>query len=608
MTPKSVALRRRFSGLGFRLMAVMGVALLPLAILSYVQGLKTAQLAEARVTNVIRGETLMAANPLIAEIVKAQTKAATLSVVLPSVLQGDAATNLAACRNIMDRIVEADIGLITFAGYVDRDGLMQCGARNEQRDLAGTDAMAQLMTDPGPKIAVNPYGPVSRESVLIVSHPVRDRFGELTGFAFVSLPHVALDRRIEVQAGDEAQPLSLITFDAKGDLLTSSVGMEAARDDLPANRTLENLAQGNGRSFVTSTVSGERRAFAVVPLQAGTLYLLGSWPADRLDSTVFEGAFPAFLFPMMMWAASLLVALLASESQVLRHVRLLRDRITAFAAGERQLPQLNMDGAALELRSVGRAYERMTEAVVRNEADLENTIHQKEVLLREVHHRVKNNLQLIASILNMQLRGARTTEAKEAMRTVQDRVISLATVHRELYQTSGLTDVRADELLPRVATDLLRIGSAPGRRFDLETQVDDIRLTPDQAVPLALFLTEGMANVIKHSWSGAAGKAKVGLKLERVEGNVARFVLSNSLTPPSASGDAAPDIEGKDGFGSQLLTAFSQQLNGKVTRGRQGDGYVLSMDFPLRPLSEGEERLAPKPVARPAADDEDDLS
>lgn len=604
MTTKGAAVRRRFSGLGFRLMAVMGVALLPLAVLSYVQGLKTAQLAEARVTNVIRGETLIAANPLIAEIVKAQTKAATLAVVLPSVLRGSVAAGLDACREVMDNVVEADIGLITFAGYVDRAGQMLCGARNEQRDLAGTDAMTQLMTDPGPKIAVNPYGPVSKTSVLIVSHPVRDPAGSLMGFAFVSLPHEALDRRVVVQTGDEAQPLSLITFDAKGDLLTSSIGMDAAQQSLPVNRTFESFTQGNGSSFVANTVSGERRAFAVVPLQAGALYLLGSWPANRLDNTIFEGAFPAFLFPMMMWAASLLVALLASESQVLRHVRLLRDRITAFAAGERQLPRLNMEGAALELRSVGRAYERMTEAVVRNEADLENTIHQKEVLLREVHHRVKNNLQLIASILNMQLRGARTNEAKEAMRTVQDRVISLATVHRELYQTSGLTDVRADELLPRVATDLLRIGSAPGRRFDLETQVDDIRLTPDQAVPLALFLTEGMANVIKHSWPGTTGKAKVGLKLERVEGSIARFTLCNSLTPPVADGADGAEIEGKDGFGSQLLTAFSQQLSGKVTRGRQGDSYVLSMDFPLRPLSEGEERLATKAVA----DDEDDLS
>ena len=599
-------MKRRFSGLGFRLMAVMGVALLPLAILSYVQGLKTAQLAEARVTNVIKGETLIAANPLIAEIVKAQAKAATLAIALPTILRGNPSAGMDACRSLMDSVVAANIGLVTFAGYVDRDGQMLCGARNEQRNLAGTPEMDQLLTDPGPKMAVNSYGPVSKTSVLILSHPVRDTSGDLTGFAFVSLPHHALDQRTKSPETKDVRPLALMTFDASGALLTSSIGMDAAAQNIPASRDLASLADGPGSSFVALTPVGERRAFAVVPLQAGTLYLLGSWPANRLDNTIFEGAFPAFLFPMLMWAASLLVALLASESQVLRHVRSLRDRITAFAAGERQLPVLNMDGAALELRSVGRAYERMTEAVLRNEADLENTIHQKEVLLREVHHRVKNNLQLIASILNMQLRGARTNEAKEAMRTVQDRVISLATVHRELYQTSGLTDVRADELLPRVARDLLRIGSAPGRRFELDAEVEDIRLTPDQAVPLALFLTEGTANVIKHSWLGGAPRARIVLRLERIGESMARFSLRNNLMP-EVDGAAVQAGAGSDGFGSQLLTAFSQQLNGKVTRGRSGDAYVLTMDFPLRPLTEGEERAAPKAAPPKDLDDEDDL-
>lgn len=600
------AVRRRFAGLGFRLMAVMGVALLPLAILSYVQGLKTAQLAEARVTNVIKGETLIAANPLIAEIVKAQTKAATLAYALPSILRTDTEASLDACITLMDRVVSAHIGIVTFAGYVDRNGQMLCGARGEQRDLAGTDAMDQLLTDPGPKIAVNPYGPVSKTSVLIVSHPVRDTEGDVKGFAFVSLPHETLDQQANPIDANDPHPLSLMTFDAKGNLLTSSIGMDAAQRSLPSNRELASFADGPSVSFVASTLSGERRAFSVVPLQPGTLYLLGSWPANRLDNTIFEGAFPAFLFPMLMWAASLLVAWLAAESQVLRHVRLLRDRITAFAAGNRQFPKMRMDGAALELRSVGSAYEQMTASVVRNEADLENTIHQKEVLLREVHHRVKNNLQLIASILNMQLRAAKTAEAKDAMRTVQDRVISLATVHRELYQTSGLTDVRADELLPRVANDLLRIGSAPGRRFDLDATVDDIRLTPDQAVPLALFLTEGMANVFKHSWTGPSQSARVGLRLERTGHGMARFSLCNGLMPVDAQ-DEISSLEPRSGFGSQLLIAFSQQLNGTVTCGRSGDGYVLTMEFPLRPLTEGEERAEPK-RAPPVMKDAGNLS
>lgn len=260
--------------------------------------------------------------------------------------------------------------------------------------------------------------------------------------------------------------------------------------------------------------------------------------------------------------------------------------------GDRKVKPLRNDHAALELREVGDAYERMTEAILQDEAQLENTIHQKEVLLREVHHRVKNNLQLIASILNMQLRTTRTAEARMAMKSVQERVVSLATIHRELYQTSGLTDIRADELLPRIVHHIMKIGAAPERPFDLDIRIDDIRLTPDQAVPLGLFLTEGMTNVLNHTWRGQKGPAKVHVGLLRQPDGTAELRIINSLMPRDP-GDAA-GLEAlepvSDGFGSKLLEAFSSQLDGQIDRGRQGDEYHLTVVFQPSPLQQAEQR------------------
>lgn len=584
---KGAAWKRRFSGLGFRLMAVMGLALLPLALLSYVQALQSARLSESRSTSAIMGETLVAAEPITALIVQTQGKAQALAAFAPDVI-----ADLAACQALMDRMVAGSEGTLLFAGYVPRDGQMTCGAGGQQRDLSDSANLALMNQTLKPMMLVNTRGPVTNASVLIFTHPVRDQAGQVNGFVIMSMPHDELQNR-SLKSDTRRQPLALVTFDATGKVLMASDGLEAADAMLPQALDLKSFVGKPGQSFLAPAVDGQRRAFAVVPLEPGALYLLGAWPANVLDDTFLEGTFPAFMFPALMWAASLLVAWIAAESQVLRHVRSLRDSITAFAGGERQLPELKMEDAAHELRAVGRAYERMTESVVRNEADLENTIHQKEVLLREVHHRVKNNLQLIASILNMQLRSARSAEAKEAMRTVQERVISLATVHRELYQTSGLADVRADELLPRVARDLLRIGSAPERQYELDADVQDIRLTPDQAVPLALFLTEGMANVVKHSWTGGPSRSRIGLQMKRRPGAaMAEFSLCNSL-PPDGQGDAPAWTAAGDGFGSQLLLAFAQQLNGTITRGRQGDGYVLTLTFPLRPLTEAEERTSP---------------
>ena len=120
-----------------------------------------------------------------------------------------------------------------------------------------------------------------------------------------------------------------------------------------------------------------------------------------------------------------------------------------------------MTGAPGELVELADAYGMMVDTILQDEAEMEDMVHQKEVLLREVHHRVKNNLQLIASIMNMQMRQARTLEARDLMKSLHDRVMSLATVHRGLYQTSGLTDVRANELMDDILRQLVRMAAAP---------------------------------------------------------------------------------------------------------------------------------------------------
>lgn len=584
--------RRRTAGLGVRLMMLMGAALLPLAVLSYVQTLATERAAESRARAAILGETLIAAAPQIDAIMQAQGVASALAAAIPGVVD-----DTPACTSAVRAVVQQSAERYSFIGFIPIDGFIACTSADAPFDLSGSPWLESMLADPRTALTVNRNGPISEASVLNISVPVRDLAGALLGFMSISMKHSDLEVSADATTRGQPMPLALMTFDQTGAVLTSTGGMDGVETRLPVSRPLGGFVGQPGQSFIDQTTSGRRSAFAVVPLSPGSLYLMGSWPADRLDFEGFGGALPALTFPLLMWAASLMVAWLAAESQVLRHIRLLRNSITAFAGGDRKLEPLETQGSAQELRDVAEAYEKMTEAILHNEADLENVIHQKEVLLREVHHRVKNNLQLIASILNMQVRTARTTEARNALKSIQERVLSLATIHRELYQTSGLTDIRADELLPQIAHHILRIGTAPGRQFDLDLKIDDIRLTPDQAVPLSLFLTEGMANVMKHAWRGQGGQPRVTLSCLRVEGDEAEFVLRNTLgaeTKTFTPSDSMVD-DGSDGFGGKLLEAFAQQVEGQMTRSHDGDMYVLSLRFPLRPLTEAEDRLNESP-------------
>ena len=121
---------------------------------------------------------------------------------------------------------------------------------------------------------------------------------------------------------------------------------------------------------------------------------------------------------------------------------------------------------------------QISEDVATHEAEMAAALDTQRKLTREVHHRVKNNLQLISSIMNIQIRSAKSGEAKALLKALQERMMSLATVHRELYQTSGLADVRARELLPDIVRQIMAISAGPEKPFDVDIDIDDLRLIP----------------------------------------------------------------------------------------------------------------------------------
>jgi two-component sensor histidine kinase len=560
-----------------------GLALLPLALLSFIQTRQYEQEANARAEAALLGATVQVAGPQVDRLMQARGTAAALAPVV-GVLKDDVAT----CSATLRAAVVQSRGEFSYAAFIPPDGIVRCASANQLLDLSGSLRLQQLLADPKPVMNVNPRGPVSGESVLIFTNPVLDRSGVLAGFLSVSVPHRGLSPVEVPKTAGSGAPLALITFDEEGTLLTSSIGLTATAPFLPEGRELPSLVGVPAQSFTANSATGESHVYAVVPLVRNHLYVLAVWPRTAATGLI-EAAVPSFLFPVLMWAASLLVALVAAELQVLRHIRALRETITQFADGSRALPRLDFETAPAELRDVGEAYERMAESVIHDEAELEDTIHQKEVLLREVHHRVKNNLQLIASIINMQIRKAQSAEAKVLMKGLQDRVMGLATIHRELYQTSGLTDIRADELLQRIVRQLVRMGAQPGLPFEVETRLDDIRLTPDQAVPLSLLLTETLANALKYSIAppGELPRLSVSLRRER-EGQAVIEVVNSAAASTSAPlvGDTGT------GLGEQLIRAFVQQLGGTIDRGLADGHHRVTVTFPVIPLSHGEERAS----------------
>ena len=561
--------------LGFRLMAAFGIALLPLALLSYNQAQKFEAESMARWESALFGETLLAAASQIDAISRGRgVVAGVAKAIVPMLDDAD------GCMELMQTLVKTDSSF-SFAGFIPIDGNMTCASTGKPYSLAGSAILRAHLADPKPMMTVNLRGAISGESVLILSHPVTLQDGRLVGFVSLSMPHRALEWRPAALNGlskDRLAPLALMTFDGDGTVLSAIYGIASAQDRLPVDRKLTDFVGQEPSTFRSAVPSGESRTFAVLAIVPGTLYVLGSWPAVTANAS-FVGLFPLWVFPLAMWLASMLVAFLAAENQVLRHVRSLRGSIIAFAGGNRKVSSPDLSAAPNELREVGQAYDRMMGSVLRDEAVMEDTIHQKDVLLREVHHRVKNNLQLIASIMNLQIRKSINPEARSLLRGLHERVMSLATVHRELYQTSGLVDVRADELLESIVSQVLRMGARADQPVETKTAFDAIPLTPDQAVPLSLILTEALTNALKHASPSSPGKTSLSVTLRRRGVDHAVLEVSNS-----ANGDGPavlPSSLESTGLGQLLLTAFASQLMGKLTVGAENGSYFVRLDFPL---------------------------
>ena len=597
--------------LGLRLALLLSVALLPVGLIAVLQAVSLLKEAKARSEAALMGETLMSVQSELRLIQRGQGMAAALANRLSSETgilgadnqedgqSGEDAAN--SCR-IELPLLSSQLAEQAQIAVVGSGGEIICASATMRDNMAGTILLQDLMESDGPEVMLDNNGILASGSAILINHPITgakprdDAPAEIIGAVSVILPHMAL-REISGLPEDrmllslpQEQGAAILTFNEKGEVLTSSAGLESAQGILPRHRALKALVGSRPLAFTAVSELGIERVYSVIPLIEENLYALGTWPGEGHRIQALDTV-PAALFPALMWGASLIVAWLAAGRMVTRHIYKLRGAIGAFAGGDRVVREIDVSGAPIELRQLSDSFVRMTDTILHDEAELENAVHQKEVLLREVHHRVKNNLQLIASILNMQIRQARSPEAKGLMTGVRDRVMSLATIHRGLYQTSGLTDISADELLSDILRQLTHMATGPGRPIEIEQDFDPVRLTPDQAVPLSLCLTQALTNAIKYAGNDGDGPPHLSVSLKRMEEDAALLCVVNSTgTRP----DNDTEIESGTGLGVQLLDAFAQQIGGQVSREEKDGRFALAMGFKLTPLTEAEARNAPE--------------
>ena len=512
------------SRLAIRLAFILALAMLPVGVIAFVQTRALEREINVRSEVALMGATLQAASAETGLIRRVRGIVGSLAGAVPLVVDDPR-----ACNQLMHRVAAVEPA-VAVAAFVPVSGLMTCSNANRTYDFSDNPNFQETIRVKKPYFTVNPSGPISGVSILGISHPVFADDGTYLGYVGMSVPHSALDEmRFNSLKTTTNLGTSVVfwTFDSKGLMLTANTDLDIAKRSLPAERMLVDFVGLRGEYFQARSQSGELLIYGVVPIVPGELYLMSSFLPDA-GALIWAKGLSAYLPTLLMWLVGLVASGFAAEKLVTRHIRTLNRSIISFARGDRRLQDINMRGAPAELEELAKAYLAMTESIVRGEAELEDSVHQKEVLLREVHHRVKNNLQLISSIMNIQIRSARGGEARDLLKNLQERIMSLATVHRGLYQTSGLTDVRARELMPDIVRQIMAVSAGPERPFETVTDIDDLRLVPDQAVPMSLLLAEALTNAIKHSGAARGHPGRIEVRLKRSGGSDAVLEVTNS--------------------------------------------------------------------------------
>lgn len=562
MTLKEDQSPRWYKSLRFRMAVMMSLAILPIGMIAVSQTRSVTEQAQQNSELALLGLTEQAAAEERIVIQRAFGLASGVGAFLPQMLE-----NPAACSKRLAKVLE-NAGIFSFIGYVPVSGRMNCSSTGVELDYSTTPGFAEAVEAEKPRIEVSIDGPNGEGSVINISQPVFDE-DELTGFVTVSVPHSTLDA-----LGDDSDKkalLDLLTFNGNGEILSSRNGAEAAVANLPLGTNLADFARASAQTFSRQSVYGEDRIYAVVPIEAGKIFALGVWDKDNGVSGQISKILPTSLFPALMWMISLAVALFAVHRLVSRHIRSVGAQMMRFADNRTLLTDERTREMPSELQSIQNSFLVMAHSILRDEAELEDSVRQKNVLLKEVHHRVKNNLQLISSILNMQIREAQHDDTKRILRRMQDRVLSLATIHRDLYQTSSGGLVNVGELVREIIERSVEIGTDTAKNIAVDVQVEDVMLYPDQAVPMSLLASEAATNAIKYVGASENGDNRMSVTFTRDAQDKCRFVLVNSL-----SNDAAPE---STGMGSKLITAFSIQLGADIDVQRDHNQYQMTVSF-----------------------------
>ncbi len=210
------------------------------------------------------------------------------------------------------------------------------------------------------------------------------------------------------------------------------------------------------------------------------------------------------------------------------------------------------------------------------EEKVKRSLKEKEVLLAEIHHRVKNNLAVITGLLELQGYNTTQEEAKEALKESQMRINSIALIHEKLYQNENLSEISFETYIQELAEVISSSLQLVNTDVEISFDIDPVHLTVNQAIPCGLILNELITNAYKHAFADRK-TGHIGITFKALDNNMVRLSICDD-------GIGLPEqltLNNPKTLGLTLIRTLSRQLNGEAEFVNHSDGAKFILEFEL---------------------------
>lgn len=390
------------------------------------------------------------------------------------------------------------------------------------------------------------FGERSNTYIVGVVLGIRDRAGALVQLTSASIDIGMLaDIAVEYIRNEEIQ---FALADADGRVYNHPVLTQ-----IPIDAILQSSLRD--RLELSEDLPGRYIAIAT-PIADTGLYEVLYRSSPSFWTVVRSQPFQIIFIPFLAFASAILALWWSIESLVLKWIRRLQRVIDIYGAGRLGLSDAEtISRAPTEIANLATGLDDMADRIQERQDQLSAALKIRDAAVKETHHRVKNNLQIVSSFLNLEARTALYDETKLVLGKARNRISALSIVHQTLYQHERLEEIHTkpflELLLPHLQSALLMDESGISLTYDIE----DAPIDTDDANPLALLILELITNSVKHAFQGNSGEINVSLRsLE----DVFELTVSDNGVGKDSSGKSEP------GTGSRLIDAFVRQLKGEM--------------------------------------------